>query len=114
MQDAIKLLKLKDYQENKDSIGLKIKHLEENIKLIELTEGNDMTLNNQSIIQENILKSRVKEIKTTKSVLEEKLFCLENQIKLLMREEAEKDRKKQNIKNYLDNFEKDKKEIEAR
>jgi len=31
-----------------------------------------------------------------------------------MREEAEKDRKKQNIKNYLDNFEKDKKEIEAR
>ena len=41
MQDAIKLLKLKDYQENKNSIDLKIKHLEENIKLIENTEGNE-------------------------------------------------------------------------
>ena len=115
MQDAIKQLKLKDYQENKESIGLRIKHLEENIRLIENTEGNnDLTLNNQSIIDENIRKARVKEIKSTKSVLEQKLFSLESQIKSLMNEEFEKDKKKQNIKNYLDNFEKDKKESEIK
>ena len=94
---------------------MKIKHLEENIKLIENTEGNEMTLNNRSIIEENILRSRVKEIKTTKNVLEQKLYCLESQIKLLMNEEEQlKDKKKQNIKNYLDNFEKDKKESEQK
>ena len=76
---------------------------------------NDMTLNNRSIIEENIMKSRVKEIKTTKNVLEQKLYCLESQIKLLMNEEEQlKDKKKQNIKNYLDNFEKDKKESELK
>ncbi len=118
MQDAIKQLKLKDYIDNKESIGNKIKSLEENIKLIESMEAggykNDITINNQSIIDENIRKSRVKEIKNTKDVLENKLFSLENQIKLLMAEEYEKDKKKLNIKSFLDNFEKDKKDSELR
>jgi len=86
-------------------------------------ENNDTTridLNNsiggsRENIDDNIRKSRIKEIKSKKDVLRNKLVYLDEQVQSLMKEEElYNQNKKFNLKQYLDNFERDKKEAELR
>jgi len=94
--------------------------LEENIILLENNDLTRLDLNVSSsggkeIIEDNIRKSRIKEIKNKKEVLERKLVYLEEQVQTLIKdEESNNVNKKFNLKQYLDNFEKDKKEAELR
>jgi hypothetical protein len=59
-------------------------------------------------IEDNIRKSRIKDIKHSKEVLENKLSSLDEQVQRLMSEEDANSNKKFNLKQFLDNFEKDK------
>jgi len=66
-------------------------------------------------IDDNIRKSRIKEIKNKKEILQNKLVYLDEQVQSLMKEEEiNNHNKKFNLKQYLDNFERDKKEAELR
>ena len=97
----------------------KIKHLHENLKILENNENSRIELNNslgsKDVIDENIKKAKLKELKTKKDILEKKLSYLDNKLKLISREEEiEINFSKFDIKKYLDNFEKDTKEAELR
>jgi len=90
---------------------------------MKILENNDITKidinmsigGSKDIIDDNIRKSRIKEIKNKKEVLENKLVYLDVQVQSLMKEEEiNNNNKKFNLKQYLDNFEKDKKEAELR
>ncbi len=119
-EDSIRYQKIKDIKENKDNIENKIKSLEENIKLLENNDLTRIDINvsmsgGKEIIEDNIRKSRIKEIRIKKEILEKKLFYLDEQVDNLMKEEESNNQnKKFNLKQYLDNFEKDKKEAELR
>lgn len=117
----IKTHKIKELKHNKAKLEIKIKALEENIKLIEnndiskieLNNSINGTLNTRELVDDNIKRAKIKEIRTAKFLLEEKLNYLEGQIKELLTEDDNK-AKKFDIKVYLENFEKDKKEAELR
>ena len=117
----IKTHKIKELKENKSKLEIKIKSFEENIKLIENNDISKIDLNNsingiinaRELIDENIKRAKIKEIKTAKYLLEDKLSYLESQIKDLLLEDENK-AKKFDVKVYLENFEKDKKEAELR
>jgi hypothetical protein len=117
IEEKIRLQKIKEIQENKESIGMKIKSLEENMKLLE-GDGNvsklDLNISMRGEVDDNVRKSRIKEIKTTKEILEKKLHTLDEQVQKLMTEEELNSQKKFNLKQYLDNFEKDKSEVAAK
>lgn len=120
IEENIRFQKIKDIKENKGSIENKIKSLEENIKILENNDLTRIDLNVSSsggkeIIEDNIRKSRIKEIRSKKEMLEKKLIYLDGQVQSLMKEEESNNlNKKFNLKQYLDNFEKDKKEAELR
>jgi colicin import membrane protein len=128
VEEALRQHKIKDIQENKESIENKIKSLEENIKLLENEPGaalniskiqgsidlNSSQLLGKEVVEDNIRRSRIKEIKQSKEILEKKLFSLDEQVQHLMNEEETNQQKKFNLKQYLDNFEKDKRDAEAR
>ncbi len=122
LEETLKQQKIKEIQENKEAIGNKIKTLEENLKMIEnenLPNVSKIDINTtigaKDLVEDNIRKSRIKEIKHAKKVLEKKLFTLNQQVDDLMNdEEAQKEAKKFNIKQYLENFEKDKAIAEVR
>jgi len=129
---------LKEVMENKESIENKLKKLEANLEILEnptpnhnnpnnhnnpTSPKNNLTTNakneslivSKEIIDENIRKARIKEIKNSKMNLETSLKSVDAQIKLLIKEEEiNNNKKKINIKNYLDNFQKDKQESELR
>lgn len=119
-EENIRYQKIKDIKENKDNLEYKIKSLEENIKLLENNDLTKIDINvsvcgGKDIIENNIRKSRIKEIKSKKEILEKKLFYLDEQVQSLMKEEETNYlNKKFNLKQYLENFEKDKKEAEQR
>jgi hypothetical protein len=103
--------------EDKEHMENKIKVLDDKIKLL---EGNDLNVSkivdlntSKDIVEENIRRSRIKEIKLNKELLEKRLFSLEEQVHNMI-EEEDKENKKFNVKQFLDNFEKDKKGAEAR
>lgn len=73
------------------------------------------TIGGKDLVDENIRKSRIKDIKQAKKDLEKKLYTLNQQVDELMNEEeSQKEVKKFNLKQYLENFEKDKAIAEAR
>jgi hypothetical protein len=96
--------------------------LQENIKLLENNDYTRLDLNislvgsgGREIVDDNIRKSRIKEIKQKKDILENKLIYLDEQVQGLMKEEEfNSGNKKFNLKQYLDNFEKDKRDAELR
>jgi len=102
-------------------LEIKIKSLEENIKLIENNDISKIDLNNsingillsKELVDENIKRAKIKELKTNKFFLEEKAYYLETQINELIHDE-DKFTKKFDAKVYLENFEKEKKEAEIR
>jgi len=120
IEENIRFHKIKDIKDNKDNIENKIKSLEENIKILENNDLTRIDLNisvsgGKEIIEDNIRKSRIKEIKNKKEILEKKLYYLDEQVQSLMKEEESNNiNKKFNLKQYLDNFEKDKKEADQR
>lgn len=117
----IKIHKIKELKDNKNKLEIKIKSLEENIKLIENNDISKIELNNsingilntRELVDENIKRAKIKEIKNAKFLLEDKLSYLDSQLKDLLSEEENKV-KKFDVKVYLENFEKDKKEAELR
>src|SRR5690242_20739606 len=118
IEQTIRTQKIKEMHDDKENIENKIKSLDEKIKLL---EDNDLHISridvntSKDIVEENIRKSRIKEIKQTKELLEKKLISLDEQVQVLMDEESENSPNKRfNVKQFLDNFEKDKKEAELR
>jgi len=120
IEDSLRFQKIKDIKENKENIEFKIKSLEENIKILENNDITRVDLNisqggSREIIDDNIRKSRIKEIKNKKDILKNKLIYLDEQVQSLMKEEEFNNvNKKFNLKSYLDNFERDKREAELR
>ena len=68
----------------------------------------------KSLVDENIKRDRLKEDKQTREILLQKLNGINEQVQKLMDEEAEERGKRVNLKEFLDNFEKDKEIIEKR
>ena len=116
IEGAIRQQKLKEKQDIKEQIEGKLKGLEENMKLLENNDITKVDLNlsavGKEVLDENIRRSKLKEIKQTKDYLEKRLFEIDEHIKELIDEEN--DEKKFDFRSYLDNFEKDRKEAEAR
>jgi len=122
LEETLKQEKIKEIQENKEAIGNKLKMLEENLRMIEnenIPNASNLDINTtvggKDQVEDNIRKSRVKENIHAKKILEKKLYTLNQQLDELMKnEESHKEAKKFNIKQYLENFEKDKAIAEAR
>ncbi len=122
IEEVLRQQKIKEIQENKESIGNKIKSLEENMRLLEL-DGNiniskvdlNTSMKGEGVVDDNIRRSRIKEIKQAKDILEKKLQTLDEHVqKLMTEEEANNLNKKFNLKQFLDNFEKDKTDAAVR
>jgi len=100
-----KILNLKTH--DKQSLENKLKSLEGNIALLENFEEKKTT-----VVNNNIRESKIKEIKNVKENLIKKYNTVEEQISELLEREHSKDRNGFNVKSYLHNFDKDKKECE--
>ena len=117
IEETIKIQKIKDLTERKQDLKKKIEKLDEDIKTIEYNSRENSFYGNPSsqIVDENIRKSQMKEFKETKEILLQKLTGINEQVqKLMINEEEISKMKKVNIKQFLDNFEKDKEIIEQR
>ena len=116
IEGTIKLKNLKDLTGRKQNLEKKIEKLEEEIKSIEInSKNNSLLLNPQTQVDENIKKAQIKEIKENKEILLQKLNSINEQVqKLMFDEEQISQLKKLNIKQFLDNFDKDKEIIEQR
>jgi hypothetical protein len=122
LDEEMKKYMIKEAKGNKESLENKIRSLEANIKLLENNEmlNNisklDNSFANKELVDENIRASRIKEIKQTKSLLENKLKTIDNHIDGLINEENINNKKKIDLKKFIENFENDKRkvEIEAR
>ncbi len=116
IEGTIKLQKIKDLTGRKQDLQKKIDKLNEDFKSIEINNKENTILSNpQNQVDENIKKAQMKEIKETKEILLQKLNGINEQVqKLMIDEEQISQMKKVNIKQFLDNFEKDKEIIEQR
>ena len=117
IEETIKIQKIKDLTERKQDLKKKIEKLDEDIKTIEYNSRENSFYGNPSsqIVDENIRKSQMKEYKETKEILLQKLTGINEQVqKLMINEEEISKMKKVNIKQFLDNFDKDKEIIEQR
>lgn len=120
IEEAIKRQKLKDLEESKNNLQKKITKLDENLKIIDSTtrpdgESSSGLINPSDQVEENIKKAQLKEIKNTKEMLIKKLEGIDEQVqKLMASEEQVAQMKKLNIKQFLENFERDKTLAEQR
>lgn len=125
IEKNIKDHKIKELRENKTKLETKIKSLDENIKLIETGEASKLeqdktigsTLIGKELIEKNIRESKIKEINRVKQMIEDKIVFLDIQINEILKDEAflvNNSVKKFDVKTYLENFERDKKEAELR
>ena len=122
-EEIIKLQTIKILSERKLNIKKKLEKLEENYKIIDSKNNyiinsnriNNNNENNNNLIEENILKSQIKQIKETKEILIDKLKSIEQQVQnLLINENEMAIKKTNNIKQFIENFEKDKIENEKK
>ena len=108
--------RLKDLNENKGDLEGRIKTLDEQLKLLEnnrdmlnISKTDNGIYYPKEVIEDNIRRSRIKEIKVNKEQLEQKVKNLDGAIHILIQdEEVLKIKKKINVKSYLENFEKEK------
>ena len=117
IEESIKIQKIKDLTERKQDLKKKIDKIDEEIKTIEYNSRENSFYGNPSsqIVDENIRKAQMKEFKETKEILLQKLTGINEQVqKLMINEEEISKMKKVNIKQFLDNFDKDKEIIEQR
>ena len=112
-EENIKMQKIKELSQRKKNIEKQINQIDENIKLI----NEEKTVNMggigldypSSVVEENIKKDQIKENKQTKELLLAKLNGINEQVQKLMENEVElSNMKKLNIKDFLENFEKNK------
>ena len=109
---------IKDLQEEKNNLNNKLKKIisNENILSNEIfTPGatNSLSVQNFSPVDQNIFKDKQKALKSKKNELIDKIGHIEDKLNLLIANGVEPSRKER-IKNYLENFERDKEIIEAR
>ena len=117
---SIKMQKIKELSQRKKRIEKQINQIDENIRLID----EEKTFNYggggagyldypNSVVDENIKKDQIKENKQTKELLLAKLNGINEQVQKLMENEEEMaNMKKLNIKDFLENFEKNKEKSE--
>ena len=104
-------------KKRKRSIENKINQLNNKINIMEeekpnIISGIDLDYPNAKI-EENIKKDKIKDNKQTKELLLAKLNGINEQVQRLVESEEELNRnKKQNIKEFLENFDKDKEKTE--
>ena len=125
-EEIIKLQTIKILSERKLNLQKKLEKLEENYKIIDsknnfiinsnrINNNNNDNNNNNNLIEENILKSQIKQIKETKEILIDKLKSIDQQVQnLLINENKIALKKTNNIKQFIENFEKDKIENEKK
>ena len=115
-ENLIKIQKINELNNRKKNIERQISKIEENIKVIkdEKIFYQPTKLNIPvSIIEQNIKNDQMKENKHLKELLISKLNGINEQVKKLMENEEEfNHNKKINVKDFLDNFEKDKMKAE--
>ena len=118
---SIKMQKIKELSQRKKNIEKQINQIDENIRLIDEEKnlnfgglGNSGYLDYpSSVVEENIKKDQIKENKLTKELLLSKLNGINEQVQKLMENEEElANMKKLNIKDFLENFEKNKEKSE--
>ena len=111
-ENMIKIQKINELNQLKKNIEKKINKIDENMKVI-----NDEKIFSQltklnipvSIIDQNIKNDQIKKNKQTKELLVSKLNTINQQVNKLMENEDEiNQNKKLNVKEFLENFEKDK------
>ena len=111
-ESAIKMQKIRELSQRKKCLENQINKIDENIRLIDNEKAFNPynTVNNpNSLIDENIKKDQLKEKKQTKEILLSKLNNINEQVqKLIENQEELANLKKLNIKDFLENFEKDK------
>jgi hypothetical protein len=114
-EDKIKQNKIKETHEQKYYLETKLQALDENLKLLQDENLSKLQISKSSInndhIEDNLKKAKVREIQNHKLIIESKIQTLEDQIQQLIMDENF-DAKKFDIRNYLENFEKDQKEAE--
>ena len=117
-EKLMKIQKINELNLRKKNIEKQINKVEENIKIIR-----DEKIFNQSnklnipymIIDQNIKKDKMKENKQIKELLLLRLKGIDEQVNKLMENEKEiKSHKRVNIRDFLDNFEKDKLKFEEK
>jgi len=115
-ENLIKIQKINELNQLKKNIEKKINKIDENMKVI-----NDEKIFSQltklnipvSIIDQNIKNDQIKKNKQTKELLVSKLNTISQQVNKLMENEDEiNQNKKFNVKEFLENFEKDKMKAE--
>ena len=117
-ETLMKFQKINELNQRKKNIEKKINKVEENIKIIK-----DEKIFNQSnklnipymVIDQNIKKDKMKENRQIKELLLSRLKGIDEQVNKLMENEKEiKTNKRINIKEFLENFEKDKLKFEEK
>ena len=109
---------IKDLQEEKNNLNNKLKKIISNENILSnevFTPGatNSLSVQNFSPVDQNIFKDKQKALKNKKNELIDKIGHIEDKLNLLIANGVEPSRKER-IKNYLENFERDKEIIEAR
>ena len=117
IEESIKIQKIKELSQRKKRIEKQINQIDENIRLIDeekmINYGGIGLDYPSSVIEENIKKDQIKENKQTKELLIAKLNGINEQVQKLMENEEElANMKKLNIKDFLENFEKNKEKSE--
>ena len=111
-ETLIKIQKINELNNRKKSIEKQINKIEENIKVIKdekiFNQPNKLNIP-VSVIEQNIKNDQIKENKHLKELLLSKLNGINEQVNKLMENEEELNQnKKINVKDFLENFEKDK------
>ena len=115
-ETLIKIQKINELNQTKKSIEKQINKVDENMKTIKdekiFNDANKLNIP-YMIIDQNIKKDKMKENKAIKELLISKLNGINEQVNKLMENEKEfKVNKKINVKEFLENFEKDKIRLE--
>ena len=112
MKNKYKLIK--DLKDERDILSLKLMRITENEKLMENKEFINVIDPNSKFAADNG-KQKLRQLKEQKAEIIRKLNILENKMKnLVMSTEEIQKKKEDNLKTFLDNFERDKEIVEAR
>ena len=116
-ESSIRIQKIKELNQSKKSIENKINKLNNKINILEeekpsIISGMDLDYPNAKI-EENIKKDKIKDNKQTKELLLAKLNGINEQVQRLVENEEELTKnKKLNVKEFLENFDRDKEKSE--
>ena len=117
-ESSIRMQKIKELNQSKKKLEKQINHINNEINIMKEEKPNMISsLDNidypYSVVDENIKKDKIKGNKQTKELLLAKLNGINEQVQRLVETEEELNKnKKLNIKEFLENFEKDKEKSE--